>query len=202
MFEVLAQKTIIMAPLAFIIYILSAIALGWILYGLRGYKVWARRFGRYEGRGYTPSPQRVQQDYFGYAPHNPIVHEPYQPQQNRYEDYGIVPPQELPNTMYYEKEPMYRESTAAPTPYSTKDDLKVIEGIGPKIEEILNQNGIHTWHELAQTPKENISAILKRAGKRFQMHDPSSWSHQAELADSGKWKELEKYQDFLYAGQE
>ncbi len=83
---------------------------------------------------------------------------------------------------------------------STKDDLKKIEGIGPKIEELLNQAGIETWEALSQTKVERLQDILHKAGKRFQMHDPSTWPKQAELAYLGRWDELQEYQDFLNGG--
>lgn len=80
------------------------------------------------------------------------------------------------------------------------DDLKAIEGIGPKIAQLLNDAGINTWQELADTKAEKISEILAEAGSRYQMHDPTTWPKQAELAAQGKWAELEEYQDRLKGG--
>lgn len=84
----------------------------------------------------------------------------------------------------------------------SEDDLKVIEGIGPKIETLLKSRGIATYYRLAITPTEFISEILSQAGSRYQMHDPSSWGKQAELANSGRWEELEKLQNHLNGGRE
>jgi predicted flap endonuclease-1-like 5' DNA nuclease len=81
-----------------------------------------------------------------------------------------------------------------------KDDLKRIEGIGPKIEEILNTAGIQTFKVLATTSAEKVKGILDAAGKRFQMHDPATWGNQAKLAADGKWEELEKWQGELKGG--
>ncbi len=78
-----------------------------------------------------------------------------------------------------------------------KDDLKIIEGIGPKIEELLKTNGIKSWSDLASSNTEELKKVLTIGGDRFQMHDPSSWTGQAALAVEGKWVELEKYQDLL-----
>lgn len=75
------------------------------------------------------------------------------------------------------------------------DDLKVVEGIGPKIEGLLNDAGIHTWADLAGAPTEKVQAILDEAGPRYNMHDPATWAAQAKLADAGKWEELETLQD-------
>jgi predicted flap endonuclease-1-like 5' DNA nuclease len=83
---------------------------------------------------------------------------------------------------------------------SEKDDLKKIEGIGPKIEELLHAANILTFNDLAAANAENVKAILAGGGKRFLMHDPASWATQAKLAASGKWAELKKLQDELMGG--
>jgi predicted flap endonuclease-1-like 5' DNA nuclease len=81
-----------------------------------------------------------------------------------------------------------------------KDDLKKIEGIGPKIAEILSGKGIVTFSDLAKTKAENIKKILEVAGPKFNVHEPSTWPAQAALAAKGKWDELKKLQDELNAG--
>ena len=83
-----------------------------------------------------------------------------------------------------------------------QDDLKLVEGIGPKIEGLLNDAGINTWQELADAPEEKIQAILDEAGPRYRMHDPATWSKQAKLAAEAKWEELETLQDNLKGGRE
>jgi predicted flap endonuclease-1-like 5' DNA nuclease len=80
------------------------------------------------------------------------------------------------------------------------DDLKIIEGIGPKIEELYNAAGIFTFKQLIATPVEKLKQILVDAGPRFQMHDPGTWAEQAQLADEGKMDELKALQDRLNAG--
>lgn len=84
---------------------------------------------------------------------------------------------------------------------SKKDDLKIVEGIGPKIEELCNNAGIYTFEELAATSAERLKGILDAAGARFQMHDPTTWPVQSALARDGKWDELKKWQDELNRGQ-
>ncbi len=81
-----------------------------------------------------------------------------------------------------------------------ENDLKAIEGIGPKIEKILKENGIDTWKKLAETQVDRLKEILEKAGKRFQLADPGSWPEQAGLAAAGKWKDLEELQDRLIGG--
>jgi len=43
---------------------------------------------------------------------------------------------------------------------NTKDDLKMIKGIGPAIEKKLNQAGIHTFEALARLSTEELEDIL------------------------------------------
>ena len=81
-----------------------------------------------------------------------------------------------------------------------KDDLKKIEGIGPKIEGILNEDGITTFKQLAMTKAEHITVLLVQAGPRYRMHNPKTWPQQSQLAADGKWEELEKLQDELDGG--
>ncbi len=82
------------------------------------------------------------------------------------------------------------------------DDLKKIEGIGPKISELLTNAGIATFATLATSDPEKIKEILAEAGNRYKMHDPTTWPQQAELAAAGKWDELKVLQDRLQGGKE
>jgi len=81
-----------------------------------------------------------------------------------------------------------------------QDDLKAVEGIGPKIEELLHNGGIKTWRALADTEVSKIQGILDAAGSRYKLADPGTWPKQAEMAADGKWEELQEYQDFLQGG--
>ena len=85
---------------------------------------------------------------------------------------------------------------------SSRDDLKVIEGIGPKIEELLSKEGIFSYSTLSETSPIRISSILKNAGPRFQIQDPTSWPKQALLARDGKWEELEALKRTLISGRQ
>ena len=77
------------------------------------------------------------------------------------------------------------------------DDLKKIEGIGPKIAETLSAAGISTFAELAKTDSAKISEII--ADVRGN-HVTETWPKQAQLAADGKWDELQKWQDELDGG--
>jgi predicted flap endonuclease-1-like 5' DNA nuclease len=81
-----------------------------------------------------------------------------------------------------------------------KDDLKIVEGIGPKIEELLFSNGIISYTQLAATPVNRIKEILVTSGPSYAMHDPGTWPAQALLAANGEWDNLKSYQSFLNAG--
>ena len=80
------------------------------------------------------------------------------------------------------------------------DDLKLIEGIGPAIARVLNEQGIHTFADLAGASLETLERILAGAGPRFRIADPRSWAGQAALAARGDWDGLKAMQDLLKGG--
>ncbi|MBX2927952.1 MAG: hypothetical protein KF852_08970 [Saprospiraceae bacterium] len=92
------------------------------------------------------------------------------------------------------------ELKSGPAPERT--DLKLIEGIGPKIEELLHNANIMTWDDLAETPVERLEQILEEAGGRFRIHTPGTWPAQARLAANGDWALLQEYQEQLKGGRE
>jgi predicted flap endonuclease-1-like 5' DNA nuclease len=81
-----------------------------------------------------------------------------------------------------------------------KDDLTIIEGIGEKIAELLNQNGITTFAQLAGTSEEQLRAILHEGGPSFQMADPTTWPRQAQLAADRDWEGLQQVKQKLTGG--
>lgn len=79
-----------------------------------------------------------------------------------------------------------------------QDDLKIVEGIGPKIEVLLNNSGINTWQALSETEVSKLRAILREAGPRYdRLAAPESWSLQAKLAANGDWSKLREFQNRL-----
>lgn len=80
------------------------------------------------------------------------------------------------------------------------DDLKKIEGIGPKIAGLLKADGILSFSDLSKAKLPKLQAVLDAAGPRFKMHQPTTWAQQAKLAAAGKWEELTKLQDELKGG--
>ena len=78
------------------------------------------------------------------------------------------------------------------------DDLKRIEGIGPRIESILNQNGIASFKQLADADPAKVREFL--AGAKLSSHDNTTWAEQSQMAADGKWDELKTWQDQLQGG--
>ncbi len=80
------------------------------------------------------------------------------------------------------------------------DDLTVIEGIGPKINDLFKDAGLKTFAQVAKATVPQMRAVLDKGGSRFRIANPSTWAQQAALANSNKWAELKKLQDELSAG--
>ena len=99
--------------------------------------------------------------------------------------------------------PKKETKAAAPKAKTTKkatskgDDLKKVEGIGPKIAETLAEAGITTFAQLAKTDAAKIAEIISDVRGN---HVTDTWPAQAQLAADGKWDELKKWQDELDGG--
>jgi len=94
------------------------------------------------------------------------------------------------------------ESTTFQT-FSTRvppeiDDLKRIEGIGPKISSVLKEAGINSYSKLASMSSDEIRNVLKSEG--IYTANPDSWPKQAKLAAAGRWERLEALQRELKGG--
>lgn len=88
----------------------------------------------------------------------------------------------------------------AATKKAASDDLKKIEGIGPKIAEIFNNAGIVSFADMAGSSIDKLKSVLEEAGPRYASKVPDTWPQQAKLAADGKWDELAKLQDDLKGG--
>jgi predicted flap endonuclease-1-like 5' DNA nuclease len=80
------------------------------------------------------------------------------------------------------------------------DDLTVIEGIGPKINDLFKDSGIITFAQLAKQTVPQMRAILDKGGPRYRIANPATWAQQADLAAKNQWSELKKLQDALTGG--
>ena len=102
--------------------------------------------------------------------------------------------EELSAQITEEQEEIVEEETIPSEP----DDLTRIEGIGPKINQLLGAAGITTYALLADADIEMIDSKLDEAGITFA--HPGTWPEQAKLASEGKWDELEALQDSMKGG--
>jgi large subunit ribosomal protein L4 len=87
----------------------------------------------------------------------------------------------------------------APAAASTPDDLKKIEGIGPKINDALIAAGIDTFAKLEKASEESLKAALETAGLRFA---PSlgTWAEQSGFLVRGDEAGFKALTDSLTAG--
>ncbi|WP_283642750.1 50S ribosomal protein L21 [Croceibacter atlanticus] len=106
-----------------------------------------------------------------------------------------------------EAKPKAKKETAKAAPKATAkkatgkaDDLKKIEGAGPKAAEALVNAGVDTFEKLAKETPEHISEILSEASSRLAHLVTDTWPKQAQMAADGKWDELKEYQDKLDGG--
>ena len=98
------------------------------------------------------------------------------------------------------KEPAAKAADAEP---SEPDDLTRIEGIGPKIASVLQEAGIKTFVQLAESSAEQLERIMVDAGGNLaNLADPGTWPTQAKIAAKGKWVALERYQERLKGGKD
>jgi len=80
------------------------------------------------------------------------------------------------------------------------EDLTVVEGVGPKISELLIAAGIAAFKQLASAKVSKIEEILKAAGSRYALANPGTWPEQAALLAAGKFEDFEKLAKELDGG--
>lgn len=107
--------------------------------------------------------------------------------------------EQLESNAAKEEAPAPAPKAKAPEP-AVADDLKIVEGIGPKIEEIFHGAGILTFADLAGKNADELREILLSHGNQYKMFDPETWPAQAQLAADGKWDELNQLKDELQGG--
>ena len=77
------------------------------------------------------------------------------------------------------------EEVAVP---AKRDDLKRIEGIGPKIASVLQAGGISTYAQLANSDPDQLRQILEDSDPRLvRIANPDTWPEQASFAAAGDW---------------
>lgn len=90
------------------------------------------------------------------------------------------------------------QKMAVPIDIDRADDLTLIEGIGPKIQSVLQDAGVKTYAQIAELLPEEIMDVLHAGGVRLAVAD--TWPKQAKLAAGGKMAELKDLQDELQGG--
>jgi ribosomal protein L30 len=99
--------------------------------------------------------------------------------------------------------PQALASATVPKKFLTKtgaDDLTAVEGIGPKISELLHADDITSFAQLAAAKVSKIQEILKAAGSRYGMANPGTWPEQAALLAAGDYAGFEKLAEELDGG--
>ncbi len=81
-------------------------------------------------------------------------------------------------------------------------DLKIIEGVDERVEDVLKSSGVRSWADLAGRDVSDLRAMLSQADDGLHHHDPRTWPLQARLASEGRWDELRQYQEELHGGLE
>ena len=88
-----------------------------------------------------------------------------------------------------------KAASAAFGHYIRENDLKIVEGIGPKIEGLFHNYNIKTWKALSRVSVSKCLEVLQSGGEKYRVHDPASWPMQAKMCYENKWKELYRWQE-------
>ena len=78
------------------------------------------------------------------------------------------------------------------------EDLTKIEGIGPKVQQLLHEAGYRTYQNVADANVEVLRTLL--AENRLRMMSPDTWPQQAALLASGDLTALSELQEQLKGG--
>jgi predicted flap endonuclease-1-like 5' DNA nuclease len=87
------------------------------------------------------------------------------------------------------------EATAGP------DDLKVIEGIGPKIDQALRADGLTRWIHVRDASQDRLKSAIEKAGISFAP-SMTTWSKQASYLVAGDQAGFKQYTEYLVSGQD
>lgn len=149
---------------------------------LAGGREYQYRYLLSNGRWVNDDGEKVVTDVYGYSVENCIIRVPETSQKTR---------------------PVKATKPKAAAKTKTeiiKDDLTKVEGIGKKIEALLNKSGISSYKQLSKSTVKKLKQILEEAGSKYSMHNPGTWPKQAKLAADGKWDELDALQQELNGG--
>jgi predicted flap endonuclease-1-like 5' DNA nuclease len=71
------------------------------------------------------------------------------------------------------------------------DDLKLIVGIGAKVEVLLHNANVLTFKQLSKMKAPEIQMLLVYGGSHFARLNAASWPKQAKYAAQGKWEKMQ-----------
>lgn len=149
---------------------------------LAGGREYQYRYLLSNGRWVNDDGEKVVTEVYGYSVENCIIRVPETIQKTR--TVKTVKP----------------KAAAKAKTEMVKDDLTKVEGVGKKIEVLLNKSGISSYKQLSKATVKKLKQILEEAGSKFSLHDPGTWPKQAKLAADGKWEELSVLQKELKGG--
>lgn len=95
-----------------------------------------------------------------------------------------------------------RATKAAKTEKADRDDLTVIEGIGPKTQAALYDADITTYAQVAKMTADELTQIVKVEHNVQIVGDAATWPKQAQYLVDGDTDGLKVYQDKLVGGRE
>lgn len=151
---------------------------------LAGGREYQYRYLLSNGHWVNDDGEKVITDVYGYSVENCIIRVPEIIQKSKVKTIKAVKP----------------KVAAKVKTEVVKDDLTKVEGIGKKIEVLLNKSGISSYKQLSKSTVKKLKQILEEAGSKFSMHNPGTWPKQAKLAADGKWDELDALQKELNGG--
>lgn len=89
------------------------------------------------------------------------------------------------------------EVATAVTESANNDDLTKLSGIGPKLAEAMQANGIQSYAQLAILSTDDLNEKLASSGIRYSKAIAESWAKQATFAAASDWSGLKTYQQTL-----
>ncbi|MCA0456583.1 MAG: hypothetical protein LCI00_21600 [Chloroflexi bacterium] len=110
---------------------------------------------------------------------------------------SVPPPTPTVTTQAAPPVPAAPVVTPAARATGKRDDLLIIEGIGPKSKEALNKAGITSFEQIANLSPDDLYRIVKIEGGVNLVGDAKTWPKQARLLADGKMKEFEEYVKYL-----
>ena len=159
-----------------VLYLLGGVVLGWLLRWL-----WSAKPGRQTAAVPPPEPGTI---IVTPAPPVPQAHPQaarvQEPASSRLIDVGAA--------------------RAAGFNIKHADDLTIIEGIGPKTDDLLRSHGIDSFTHLARLQAGDLVDILDQGGPSFRLTNPATWSEQALLATENRWADLKRLQKDMIDG--